>query len=118
MQQYYRIPYRNTKYPPISLWELRSIKAYMKARRISIEDEEQIFKAWNEMRRIEDEARSKTRKQRLNQERSRRHRKVTPAVIPRVEQQALAGPEAKVKVSNAVEDVVDEFAHLTPYDER
>lgn len=77
-ERHYRIPYRDITRPAISLWELREIQAYL-ARLGKMEiDEDMIFAALNEMRRIEENARTITRKQRLDQERRRRHGKVVP----------------------------------------
>ena len=64
LREYFRIPYRNTAYPRISTWELKAIKSFLKDRGIKLENEEQIFRARNEMIRIEEQSRSDTHNRR------------------------------------------------------
>ena len=72
VQQYYAIPYRNTSHPAISIWELREAN-----RRATTEspgnqvDDNQIFEAYEKMRRIEDNAKALTKKVRRSRERTR-----------------------------------------------
>lgn len=78
-RQYYQIPYRDIRRPAISLWELREINAYLAERGKKEVDEDMIFAALDEMRRIEDSSKELTRRQRMSQERRRRHRKLAPS---------------------------------------
>lgn len=78
-RQYYQIPYRDIRRPAISLWELREIHAYLTERGKKDIDEGMIFTALDEMRRIEDTSKELTRRQRLDQERRRRHKKLVPS---------------------------------------
>lgn len=77
IQHYYKIAYRNIHHPAISLWELRAIKRYLNERTKEEIDENLIFHAYNEMRRIEEESKRLTMKQRRDQERRRRHQRAT-----------------------------------------
>lgn len=64
---YFRIPYRNTAHPAISLWELRAVRAFMSAQGRTEADEDTIFKALDEMRRIEQDAVRDTAKARRSE---------------------------------------------------
>lgn len=71
VQQYYAIPYRNTAHPTISVWELREANRRAVSESHGIEvDENQIFEAYEKMRRIEDNAKALTKKVRRNRERT------------------------------------------------
>lgn len=59
---YFRIPYRDLSHPPISLWELRAIRTHLQSLGRGTVNEGEIFRALNEMRRIEDEAQRTTKK--------------------------------------------------------
>jgi putative transposase len=74
-QTYFRVPYRNPSHPPISLWELRSITAYMKEQGKKDVDEETIFKSLDEMRRIEDQAEKETSRVRRSERQKRAMRR-------------------------------------------
>lgn len=56
LYRYFRVPYRNTSFPAISLWELRAVNKYLAERGKLDIDEEQIFEAYREMQTIEDKA--------------------------------------------------------------
>lgn len=72
VQQYYAIPYRNTAHPAISIWELREANRRVVAESPGVEiDENQIFEAYEKMRRIEDNAKALTKKVRRSRERTR-----------------------------------------------
>lgn len=76
--QYYTIHYRNTSRPAISLWELRAIQRFLADRGRDEIDEDRIFLALNEMRRIEEESKNDTRQMRRDRERRRKHREQVP----------------------------------------
>lgn len=54
-RQYYNIPYRNTSYPPMSIWEYRDAIKKLKSSKIEI-NEESIFNAYRELEEIEHKA--------------------------------------------------------------
>lgn len=81
VRQYYRIPYRDSSRPAISLWELRAVKAFLTERGKGDIDENAIFDALSEMRRIEENAKTLTRKVRRKQERRNRHSRVPPPLV-------------------------------------
>lgn len=123
LREYFRIPYRNTAYPRISTWELKAIKSFLKDRGIKLENEEQIFRARNEMMRIEEQSRSDThnrrgagqpttapRKKRMAKERDRLHKAMPPMPLP---SDRIDSPP-----SDPAKAVVDDFSHLAPFEER
>lgn len=133
VRQYFRIPYRNTAYPRISIWELKSIKAFLKDRGIKVENEEQIFLARNEMKRIEEQSRTdtrkkrtggqpttETRKKRMTKERDRMHKVLPPVPLPsdRIASATVPADPSELSSVPSAKVVVDDFSHLTPFEER
>lgn len=76
LMQYFRIPYRDSSHPPISLWELKAAQRFLREQGRKAVDEESIFAALEEMRRIEKESVEKTRTHARNAERRRRHQEI------------------------------------------
>ncbi len=76
LRRYYDIPYRDNTRPPISVWELRSIRRKLKEDGRKNIDEGLIFDAYRRMREIEDNAVKDTRKTRRDKQRRRLHEKV------------------------------------------
>jgi putative transposase len=103
-ERYYRIPYRDTSRPPISLWELRATIRYLDEQGKKNVDEDQIFHAYDEMRRIEEESKTKTRKTRLAQTRRKHHEAV------RKETTDKEAPLAPIEADESSDDI-------RPYDE-
>lgn len=113
-RQYYQIPYRDIRRPAISLWELREIHSYLAARGKKDIDEDTIFAALDEMRRIEESSKELTRRQRLDQERRRRHRKLAPSpptVVARTEDDFSDVPAASSG------DLLFDPSAIRPFDE-
>jgi putative transposase len=79
LQQYFRIPYRDITHPAISLWELREVQKFLTSQGQDAQNEEVIFRGFDEMLRIEEDSTRKTKKVRLAQERRTRHRSATAA---------------------------------------
>lgn len=72
VRQYYAIPYRNTSHPAISIWEYREALQRTKDENASIPvDEERIFRAYDKMRKIEENATKLTKKTRRAMQRRR-----------------------------------------------
>lgn len=116
VQRYYCIPYRDASRPAISLWELRAIQQHLANQGKLDIDEDAIFLALDEMRRIEESAKALTRKQRMAQERRRRHtRAATGRELSKKygEPVSEAGSNTLAQQSSATLDL----AKLTPYDE-
>ncbi len=94
-RKYFRIPYRNLANPHISIWELKAIRKYLDEVGKEEVDEAAIFRARNEMRRIEEAAAAKT-------EKTRRSRAQTQAIRRRESPQPKFGQaEDQTEESNA-----------------
>jgi putative transposase len=115
-RRYFNIPYRDARRPAISLWELRAIQQYLTEKGKVDIDEDMIFAALDEMRRIEETSRELTRKQRMSQERRRRHRRVAPHLTSQ-EAQNSAADEPEVQTPPKPASLKLDFTQLTPFDE-
>lgn len=101
LKQYFSIPYRDRSHPPISHWELRIVRSKLKKDGIENVDERMIFEAFDEMKRLELAAKSKTKKVRRNEQRKRSYQeKYTPV-------NANTAPKIN-------DDLVDD---ISPYDD-
>ncbi len=67
IKNYFPIPYRNITYPPISIWELRHVRKYLEDKEIVDYDENIIFKAYDRMQKLQEEAAAKTKSARRKQ---------------------------------------------------
>jgi putative transposase len=71
LKQYFEIPYRNTAYPPMSVWELRDVRRRLKDEGQKAINEALIFDAYNRLRALEAEAVVETKKVRRAAQRRR-----------------------------------------------
>jgi putative transposase len=101
-RQYYQIPYRDIRRPAISLWELKRIQGYLNDRGKADIDEEMIFNAFDEMKKIEETSKTLTRAQRMNQERRRRHGRAVPSPAPSTAEEARPLPTGKTFDPSAI----------------
>ncbi len=98
-QQYFRIPYRDTTRPPLSIWELQQIRRQLQEQGRRSVDEQLIFAAYERMRTIEQNAVRATKAARRKQQRERLHQsheEVLPASPDqklRLEARELEAPE-------------------------
>jgi len=119
VRRYFSIPYRDARRPAISLWELHAIQQYLAEKGKADIDEDMIFAALDEMRRIEETSRALTRKQRMSQERRRRHRRVAPPLAPPaglfLVTPLSSEPQTEVLPQKAPSKL--DFSQLTPFDE-
>ena len=72
-QQYFRIPYRDTAHPPLSIWELQQIRRQLQEQGRNSVDEQLIFAAYERLRTIEQNAVRTTKAARRKQQRERLH---------------------------------------------
>lgn len=93
-RRHFRVPYRDLKRPPMSLWELRAVQRRLAKEGRKNADEETIFKAFDKMLEIEENAKTLTRKTRMNQERRRHHRAAAPMLPPESAETPAVEPEA------------------------
>jgi putative transposase len=87
LKEYFEIPYRNTAYPPMSVWELREVRRRLKEEGQKAINEVLIFDAYNRLRALEAEAVVETKKARRAAQRRRGRAEVKP---PQPEELALA----------------------------
>jgi len=107
IKDYFPIPYRNISYPPISRWELRAIKQYLASRNIDNPDESVLFKAYDNMRRIQEKATTKT---------ARKQKETKKAHKRKIE--ASSTPKQNKKESEALKSSMDDlFSDIKPFDE-
>jgi putative transposase len=69
LQRYSTIPYRNTTYPPMSIWELRELRRKLQETGRSRVDEAAIFAAYGRLREREAQAVNETKRTRLARQR-------------------------------------------------
>jgi putative transposase len=78
LKQYFEIPYRNTAYPPLSVWELREVRRQLKEEGQKAINEALIFDAYNRLRVLEAEAIRETKQARRAVQRRRGHTEEKP----------------------------------------
>jgi putative transposase len=71
LKAYFEIPYRNTAYPPMSVWELREVRRRLQEEGQKAINEALIFDAYNRLRALEAEAVVETKKARRAAQRRR-----------------------------------------------
>lgn len=82
---HYRIPYRDTRYPAITLWELRAVQRHLATQGKKNVDQEQIFETYEQMRGLVNNA--VLRKQEVIKKERKKHLHVVPSPQP------VASPE-------------------------
>ncbi|WP_319557976.1 Mu transposase C-terminal domain-containing protein [Thiomicrorhabdus sp.] len=70
-EEYYSIPYRNTAYPAVSIWELKAAQKRLKEQNQGKHDEHQLFEMLTRLREIEETAAMKTKSARRSQARKK-----------------------------------------------
>jgi len=101
-EEYFRIPYRDTAHPAISVWEFKEIRRLLQQQGRDSVNEDLIFSAYTRMREITDSARRATKAARRDEQRRRDHSDI-----------AIGG--AVASVSEAVDPVAD-LAEITPFE--
>jgi putative transposase len=110
VNQYFRIPYRDTSHPPVSIWEFRRALKRLKDQGIEEVDEAMIFDSYAQMRAIEEKAAQETKHMRRERQRRENNQNISK---PRT---------ADNLVNNSREDSrtddVDSYASIPAYEER
>lgn len=106
--EYFRIPYQNAGFPPISLWELRAVQDYLAKQGRKNVDQSLIFETYDHMLRIEESSKNKTqtRKAVATQERRRIHREQASQGKAPVEEVSLP-PDIALAVIKPFDEVED-----------
>jgi putative transposase len=99
LKQYFEIPYRNTAYPLMSVWELREVRRRLKEEGQKAINEALIFDAYNRLRALEAAAVVETKKARRAAQRRRGRAEVEP---PRPEGLTL-GPAAPLASADEIQ---------------
>jgi putative transposase len=76
LQQFFKVPYRDTSRPPMSIWEYREIRRRLKAQGKKKVDEVMIFETYAQMRAIEAEESRTSKIARRNEQRRRSHQQI------------------------------------------
>ncbi len=101
-EEYFRIPYRDTTHPAISVWELKEIRRQLQQQGRESINEDLIFSAYARMREIADTARRTTKAARRNAQRRLDHSGVEIATP------AESGSEA--------DDLMTDLAQIEPFE--
>lgn len=109
LKEYFRIPYRDTSQPPMSIWEYRKVRRRIEAQGIEDVDEELIFRTLKEMRAIEERAVRETKSKRREGQRRRLHQ--------RIEEPKTADDRSKNKREKIQLEEIAELPIVEPYDE-
>jgi putative transposase len=104
LNEYFAIPYRNTSYPAISVWELREVKRRLKDAGQRAVDEAQLFAAYNRLKAIEEAAVRETKTARRKGQRQRLHATTT---------RPLSSSAATISMLPEPDDSAD----ITPFDD-
>lgn len=81
LKQYYAIPYRQMIHPAMSVWELREVRRKLKEAGHKAVNEDVIFRAYNRLRALQDEAIKETKKARRSAQRRRLHQQIEPPEV-------------------------------------
>ena len=73
VKDYFRIPYRDMARPPMSIWEFREARRRLEKEGVKDINEALVFESYEQMRTIEERARSETKRVRREQQRRRHH---------------------------------------------
>jgi putative transposase len=116
MKEYFSIPYRNLKFPPISVWELKQVKKYLTEKKnLSSYDEFDIFKAYEKLKKLEQESLKKSRAARRNAARKKVHKEKMElqeggSEVKPLYKAVKDRPEEDIK--QAVENEIDDMMQL------
>lgn len=108
LEQYFRIPYQNMRFPVVSLWELRAIQTYLAERGKRNCNQDEIFTALSEMQRIQNSSVAKTqlaKKERIRQAKSQTRKAAL------VKEKKIHSPPPMQEIS------VPELDDITPFDD-
>lgn len=70
VEAHYRIPYSDTRFPPMTLWEYKAVRRHLKAMGKDKVNEEEIFRAFEDMKKVIDHSKALKRQAKIKKERS------------------------------------------------
>lgn len=107
VKDYFRIPYRDTAHSPMSIWEFREARRRLEKQGIKEINEELIFRSYEQMRSIEEQARKETKHVRRKGQ-QRRH-------LKQIYQPKATGKKVLSETERSESD--DAFPIVQPFDE-
>jgi putative transposase len=107
VKDYFRIPYRDTAHSPMSIWEFREARRRLEKQGIKEINEELIFRSYEQMRSIEEQAKKDTKHVRRKGQQRRR--------LKQIYQPKATGKEVPSETERSQSD--DAFATVKPFDE-
>jgi len=107
VKEYFRIPYRDTAHSPMSIWEFREARRRLEKQGIKEINEELIFRSYEQMRFIEEQARKETKHVRRKGQ-LRRH-------LKQIYQPKATGKKALTETEPS--ESHDAFPIVKPFDE-
>lgn len=114
LKDYFRIPFRDTTRPPISLWEIRQVRKQVKESGIEYIDEESIFNAYKKMKDVVETSQSATRKIRRSERLSKERKKDNLKQLSRIPQEPIKVEEGSNQNRNEDEINLDD---ILPFDD-
>ncbi|PLY10347.1 MAG: hypothetical protein C0626_05015 [Arcobacter sp.] len=114
IKQYFPVPYRNITYPPISIWELRHVRKYLDDKNIQDYDENILFRTYEKMQKMQEEAALKTKSARRKQaaKKARKEKQDFDNLKPKNKPQYI-----EEKETNSDNNLDDMFKDIQPFDE-
>jgi putative transposase len=76
VKDYFRIPYRDTAHSPMSIWEFREARRRLEKQGVEEINEALIFRSYEQMRVIEEQARHETKHVRRKNQQRRDHKQI------------------------------------------
>jgi putative transposase len=111
IKQYFTIPYRDNRHPPISMWEAREAARRMREEGLSNIDENLLFETHEKLKQITLESVSKTRTERKRQRREEQRKRDHQRQMSR--EKTHASPALKTIVTNPFTNIdFDEIEEL------
>lgn len=114
LKEYFRVPYRNTSFPSISVWDYRKALAHLKKLGTDEINEDLIFDTYRKMIAVEERAAINTKAARRAMQRRMQNQQIEP---PRTADESLIVPdEPPIEINDESND--DESSNeILPYDE-
>jgi putative transposase len=112
LKEYFRVPYRNTSFPPISIWDYNKVRNYLDKLGIDEINEDIIFDTYKKLLAVEEKAAQKTKSARRAMERRRHHQQIEPPKTADDLHYNQQNDFTKQKATN-LEDEIE----ITPYEE-
>lgn len=108
LKEYFQIPYRDTSRPPMTLWEHKEVLAKLQKNGVTEIDEEMIFRAYETLQKIEQDAVTKTQKAKRLKKTSRTAHSKEKSI-----QTEYGNP--RVEETNTLPRI--DFSNIKPFDE-